>query len=180
MVCPACLTDPRDLREAPSVCPVCGAHLTAGESVTSIADDIVEDVVEGVVREAAPDGEPLQSAGAVQSLTVVRPVERQVSLLQRAARLPALAWQRPAVRAAVRTGASAVALSLAARAARHWLRPGAPSIPSAPRRARAESALPALMDAFHERDLARRPDDQRDQGIVVSETFVYIRRVIRR
>ena len=164
MECPACLTD---LREALSRCPVCGADLTH-------ADAAAPSIVEGEVREAAPDGERLESAAAVHTLTVVRPAEQQVTLLQRAAQLPARAWQRPVVRAAVKTGASAVALSLAARAARQWLRP------STPRRSVPASALPTLMDALRERDLARRADDTRDQGVVVSETFVYIRRVIRR
>lgn len=169
MECPACLTD---LLEAPGRCPVCDADLTRADAA---APTIVEGVVEGEVREAAPDGERLESATAVHTLTVVRPAEQQVSLLQRAAQLPALAWQRPVVRAAVKTGASAVALSLAARAARQWLRPGATPSRSAP-----TSALPTLIDALRERDPARRTGDTGDQGVVVSETFVYIRRVIRR
>ena len=168
MVCPTCLTD---LREAPSRCSVCGTDLATAEATPPL----MEGIVEGVVREAPLDGEHLESTAAVHTLTVVRPAERQVSLLQRAALLPALAWQQPAVRAAVKTGASAVALSLAARAARQWLRPTV-----IPRPSLSESALPALMDALRERDLARRPDGPRDQGAVVSETFVYIRRVIRR
>lgn len=169
MECPTCLTD---LREAPGRCPVCGADLARMDATVSLP--IAEGVVEGVVREAAPDGERLESTAAVHTLTVVRPAERQVSLLQRAAQLPALAWQRPAVRAAVKTGASAVVLSLAARAARQWLRP------SIPRRSVPASALPALVDALRERDPANHASDPYDQGVVVSETFVYIRRVIRR
>lgn len=176
MVCPACLTD---LREAPIRCPVCGADLTRADAALPPArvdrvEDRVDRIVEGEVREAAPDGERLESATAVHTLTVVYPAERQVSLIQRAAQLPALAWQRPAVRAAVKTGASAVALSLAARVARQWLRP------SIPRRPVPTSSLPALMDALRERDLTRRASDPHDQSVVVSETFVYIRRVIRR
>jgi len=171
MECPACLTV---LWEAPGRCPVCGADLTRADIAASTSVDRVDTIVEGKVREAAPDGEPLESAAAIHTLTVVRPAEQQVSLLQRASRLPALAWQRPAVRAAVKTGASAVALSLAARAARQWLRP------SAARRSMANSALPPLMDALRERGLARDNGSPHDQGVVVSETFVYIRRVIRR
>jgi hypothetical protein len=169
MECPTCLTD---LREAAGRCHVCGADLARTDATAS--RPIVEGVVEGVVREAAPDGERLESAAAVHTLTIVRPAEQQVSLLQRAAQLPALAWQRPAVRAAVKTGASAVALSLAARAARQWLRP------SVARRPLSASALPTLMDALRERDPARDNGSPHDQGVVVSETLVYIRRVIRR
>lgn len=169
MECPTCLTD---LREAAGRCPVCGADLARTDATAS--PPIAEGVVEGVVREAAPDGERLESAAAVHTLTIVRPAEQQVSLLQRAAQLPALAWQRPAVRAAVKTGASAVALSLAARAARQWLRP------SAPHRSLPANALPTLMDALRERDPVRDNGSSHDQGVVVSETFVYIRRAIRR
>jgi hypothetical protein len=172
MVCPACLSD---LREAPGRCPICGADLARADAAPPPASvDRVDRIVEGEVCEATPDGERLESAAAVHTLTVVRPVEQQVSLIQRAAQLPALAWQRPAVRAAVKTGASAVALSLAARAVRQWLRPGAA------RRTVPTSALSTLMDALRERDLTRDNGSPHDQGVVVSETFVYIRRVIRR
>src|SRR5690348_18464170 len=94
MECPACLTV---LWEAPGRCPVCGADLTRADIAASTSVDRVDTIVEGKVREAAPDGEPLEAAAAIHPLTVLRPAEPPVPPLQPASRLPAPAWPPPAL-----------------------------------------------------------------------------------
>lgn len=137
------------------------------------AGDAVE-VVEATAEVGS--GEPAlmgtEASSEVNALTVSEPSSRfTLPVPVRLAELSVAAWRQPAVRAAVKTGASALALSLAMRAARRALiRPTA-------RRAVTRAVLPALTDLLQP-EVPNERDHER--GAVVVETFVYMRRVVRR
>ncbi|HLZ23592.1 MAG TPA: hypothetical protein VKQ30_15880 [Ktedonobacterales bacterium] len=162
MFCPTCQTV---VWSAPDICPTCGGmmrEVAAGDSV-----EVVEGSAELGVGEPAKDDatssemSALAVAGSSGRVTLPAPV--------RLAEVSVAAWRQPAVRAAIKTGASALALTLAMRAARHMLaRPPA-------RRAAIRTVLPTLSDL-----LQSEAPDGRERGTMVIETFVYVRRVIRR
>ncbi len=83
-----------------------------------------------------------------------------------------LAWQQPAVRSAVKTGAGAILLSLAMRAARQWL------LEPRHRRTVTNALEPALGELLRPAEGERRRWSQR--GVEVTETFIYVRRTVRR
>jgi hypothetical protein len=82
------------------------------------------------------------------------------------ASLPAQLWRQPAVRAAARTGAAAIALSMALRLARGWL---AHSLA----RGASRSIAPALTKNLPEVSLPRRMA----RGAETVETWIYVRQV---
>lgn len=166
MFCPTCQTVVRD---GPGVCPACGGTLR-GLAATDEIDEI--EVVE-VIAELMPDSAPDPLDGDVSPDSVastalaVRPASRELSpALSRAGQFAVAAWRQPAVRAAVKTGASAVALSLAMRIARQAL-----ASPSA-RRTVVRDALPSLSDLFHS------GNETPGGRYVVVETYIYMRRVV--
>jgi hypothetical protein len=135
--------------------------------------------IENLAQQAWHGGALDDEAPAEQverALVVRRQPEAPVTVFERVTALPALAWSQPAVRAVVKTSAGAVALALAARAARRWLA-GSPR----PRGA-GERLLPALADALGSPQNRPRTRHERgsDDGALVVETFIYARRVIRR
>jgi hypothetical protein len=137
-------------------------EVAAGDAV-----DVVEATAEVGAGEPVADSETPVQAGALAVAEPSGPFALPVPM--RLAELTLVAWRQPAVRAAVKTGASALALSLALRAARHILtHPGA-------RRAVTRSALPSLSGL-----LQPESSDGREHGAMVIETYVYMRRVIRR
>ena len=165
MFCPACQAV---LPHEAERCPTCDAELRPALAVDSVA--LVEAAAVTPVEPAA-DREP-------GTAIVVRGAQdRALTSLTRAAQLPALVWRRPAVRAAVKTGASAVALSLALRAARMLL---AARRQTARQPVPANSLLPTLTDLLrtHEQPPATSSPD-RPQARVVSETIIYIRHSMR-
>lgn len=165
MFCPTCQMVVPD---GPGVCPACGDTLRDLAATDEI--EVVEVTAELMpdVATVPPDGSAIPDAIPATALAV-RPAAAELSpALTRAGQLAIAAWRQPAVRAAVKTGASAVALSLAFRAARQAL-----ASPSA-RRAVARDALPSLSDLFH---TGNEPPDGR---YVVVETYIYMRRVVRR
>src|SRR5262249_7132222 len=88
-------------------------------------DDVAEDVQDGViVAWAAKDELGEASVEVPESTTALAlvPREHPRSVLGRLSHAGALAWRQPVVRAVVRTGASAVALSVALRMAGHLVR----------------------------------------------------------
>lgn len=169
MFCPTCQTV---LREAPELCPACG------ETMRPIAASDAVEVVEGTAESGVYTAVRLDEVSGIddvpaQSFALVAP-SRQPALpvLARLPELTAQVWRQPAVRAAVKTGASAIALSLAVRAARVALSG------RGPRRALTSTALPALSDLLAPRESAL-PSQRAQYGEVV-ETYIYMRRVIRR
>jgi hypothetical protein len=134
------------------------------------ASDAIE-VVEGtVVAEEAVELAGT-SSGTGTALAVIPERARGAPALRRLSGVPALLWRQPGVRAAVKTGAGTVMLTLALRAARQV----------AARRSlygASGSMLPTLADLLRGPEEARRRQGTRTAQ--VTETFIYIRRVTRR
>lgn len=164
MYCPTCQMAVRDSHD---YCPTCGGTMRD----VAATDDI--EVVE-VTAEVMPEtpmtstGEPATNGDIIRTLAVRRASGELTPAFSRAREVALAAWRQPAVRAAVRTGASAVALSLAVRLARQAI---------ASPRARGtvtRTALPALSEFF-------RPETEGPSGdYEVVETIFYMRRVVRR
>lgn len=125
-------------------------------------------VVEGqVAREDTPS----------RALVVASREERH-PVLSALAGLPAAAWRRPVVRAAVRTGASAVALSVATRLATRWVRSRAARGAALDAGLRATSGVPMLGSLLEQ--TPRLPQRQRGRHTtVITEAFIYARRIER-
>jgi hypothetical protein len=169
MLCPTCQTV---LLDSPERCPACGERLRPTEAGERGADGEASRSQEGadaargeattVVRETA--------------LVPVAPAERPLSPLARISAVPAAVWSRPAVRAAVKTGASVVALSLALRLARQALAArGTPGRLAAP-------ALPRLLAETlpQPRRSGRRGEPvSNGTGAYSEEVFIFARRVVR-
>ena len=181
MYCPTCqmILAASDALTAETWCPVCGAAMraqTTADAVGTTGNAVMR--MEGVPEQHWICGYVPADYDPKPPMAVIlrRQKEDAVAMFKRAAALPALAWRQPAVRAAVKAGAGAVALSLAARAARTWL--------AQPRRGRAtgQRLLPSLADALgspNSRAGVRRERGP-DEATVVIETFIYARHVIRR
>lgn len=161
MFCPTCQTV---VWAALETCPTCGGTMREVEAGDAV--DVVEATAEIGTGEPAAG---LDASGVPDPLAVAATSERMaLPVSVRLAELTFAAWRQPAVRAAVKTGASALALSLAMRAARHaLLRPST-------RRVVLRPVLPTLSDL-----LPSEADARRERGPVVIETFVYVRRVVR-
>lgn len=177
MYCPTCQLA---LVETVETCPTCGdplRPLAASDVVIS-----VEGIAQGQTLAASPD-EALQSEDIPPEGESLLPVvirRGETRVLPRLPELTALVWREPRVRAAVKTGASAIALSLAMRAAGKML---------ADRRAR-PVALRAATSLLGERlrpqprRLSGSPSDTASGEIFeVMETYIsvrHVRRVVRR
>lgn len=167
MFCPTCQTV---MRIDGALCPTCGDAIHP-----ILATDVVESV-EGSAAFAdgeAPDmhGDTTIAIREAMGTHLVAQDKEQVSLLARIPELSLIAWQQPAVRSAVKTGAGAIMLSLAMRAARQWL--------LEPRRQKAvtDSLMPALGDLLRPGERIQRRGPGR--GAEVTETFIYVRRTLR-
>lgn len=168
MFCPTCQTV---MRVDGVLCPTCGDAIHPIQ-----ASDIVEAVesnavyAEGVA--AGANGDATITLTAPMDTALVARAEKRTSLLARLPELSLIAWQQPAVRSAVTTGAGAIALSLAMRVARQWL--------LEPRRRGtvADSLVPPLGDLLRPAEREQRQWPRR--GVEVTETFIYIRRSFRR
>lgn len=167
MFCPTCQTV---MRVDGALCPACGDAIHP-----ILATDVVE-AVEGsaaYAEGAAPsgNGDPAITIAEAADTALVTQEKKQMSLLTRIPELSLRAWQQPAVRTAVRTGAGAIALSLALRVARQWL--------LEPRRQAAvvDSLVPTLGELLRPAEAVQRRSPRR--GVEVSETIVYVRRTIR-
>jgi hypothetical protein len=181
MYCPTCHTvvAASDELTSETHCPVCGASLLqpvrTADAVVTFEDAVVR--VEGAPEQHWICGyRPEYDPKPPMAVILRRRKQEAVAVCERVAALPALAWRQPAVQAAVKTGAGAIALSLAAHAARRWLEG------SHRGRAGGEGLLPALADALGSPDHGPRLRRERepDEGALVVETFIYARRVIRR
>lgn len=180
MTCPACLTE----HLSPAVrCPHCGASLAALSRAAWGGWDGADDMIEGTIieYEATGDSVPPGSADASsdgEQSTLSRASTPSTSLVVARPALPSLParlWRQPAVRAVAQASMGALALTLGMRLLRGALtRPRATS-------QLASSALPAIRQLFDarvpRRSLLTVPDNP---GGEVVETFIYIRRVVRR
>ena len=173
MYCPTCQLA---LVETVETCPTCGDPLRPLASSDLVLS--VEGVAQGETVAASPDD--TLRAGDTQpgddSLLPVVIQRGETRMLPRLPELTTLVWREPRVRAAVKTGASAIALSLAMRAAGKML---------ANRRTR-PVALRAATSLLGERlrPLPRRvsaSDSSAGGGEIfeIMETYISVRRVRR-
>ncbi len=168
MFCPACQTV---IRVDGAHCPTCGDAMHP-----ILATDVVE-VVESSAA-LAESAAPGANAGVALTIRGTRDADlvvqgkKQGTLLARIPELSLLAWQQPAVRSAVKTGAGAIMLSLAMRVARQWL------LEPSRRRAMTDSLVPTLGELL--RPAAREQRHWPRRGVEVTETFIYVRRTLRR
>lgn len=167
MFCPACQTV---MRVDGTLCPTCGDAMHP-----ILSTDIVE-----VVESSAAFTEsetPSAHGDAALTIRVTRDADlvvqgkKQDSLLSRIPELSVIAWQQPAVRSAVKTGAGAIMLSLAMRVARQWL------LEPSRRRAVTDSLVPTLGELL--RPAVREQRRWPRGGAEVTETFIYVRRIVR-
>ena len=166
MYCPTCGVV---VRNSSGLCPTCGATLTAAPEDMREVVEVIGEVMPDTPPEDATDSEATRVYVPSAALTVRRGSSELVPPLARAGQLAQAAWRQPAVRAAVKTSVSALALSLAMRAARQAL-----TGPHAIHRDAARGMLPSLADIF----ASERGD--RDGEYEVVETVFYMRRVVRR
>src|SRR5579885_3586837 len=134
-------------------------------------DDIPERAEDDAAPEWTSEGEAVAESAvpASTALTVVSQ-QRPRSVLTALSHAGAVAWRQPVVRSVVRTGASAVALSVVLRVA------GRLVTSRTARRVATSAALPALTELL---EPGERPIGRRGRDIEVSETFIYVRRITR-
>jgi len=164
------------LRADDAVCPACGRPAPAARAT------IVEGTILPDVNPAPPPGEfasppPGAAEETIPPARALVPAQPAHPALAALAHLPACAWRRPAVRSAVKTGAGAVALTVALRLAGRWV------TSRGARQAAGESLLPALADLLAQgedgRAIARRAIARRGRHGEITETFIYLRRTVR-
>ncbi len=136
-------------------------------------DDIPEHAQSDVMPAWVAENEVVEERAIAEStaLTVV-PQPRSRSVLAAISHAGALAWRQPAVRAAVRTGASAIAFSVALQVAGRLV---------AGRNARhavTQAALPGLMDLLKPGE-RHAPRPRRRRGVEVTETVIFMQRTTR-
>lgn len=162
----------RLLREAEIHCPACGHPVMW--PARSAQSQVVEGTLErGAISEATQpdDATDPRLASSLPLLDPRTPLVHPV--LGTVGRLPALAWRRPEVRAAVRTGATAVLLSMTMRMVGRWLaRRSAPPVPT--------SDLTRAMTDLLGGEQPLPPAETRRRRRDVSETFIFIRRATHR
>ena len=166
MFCPSCQTV---VRGGPGFCPTCGdtmRDVSATDAVEVV--EVTAAVMPGMPADVSAYNDPSRERDTTMALAVRRPTGDLAPALARAGQLALAAWRQPAVRAAVKTGTTAVALSLAVRAARQAM------VPSRARRAATRTMLPSLADLMARENEPNRGDYQ------VVETVFYMRRVVRR
>lgn len=107
---------------------------------------------------------------------VVASREERHPVFSALAGLPAAAWRRPVVRAAIRTGASAVALSVATRFATRWVRSRVARGAALDAGLRAASGVPMLGSLLEQ--TPQLPQRRRGRHTtVITEAFIYARRI---
>lgn len=175
MYCPTCQLA---LVETVEACPTCGDSLrplAASDVVRS-----VEGMAHSEILPPSSDETPFDGEATSDGVSLLPVVSRrgETRMLTRLPELTALVWREPRVRAAVKTGAGAIALSLAMRAAGRML---------TDRRSR-PVALRAATSLLGER---LRPQRRRASGpsstsgeiFEIMETYIsvrHVRRVVRR
>lgn len=156
-------------------CPACGhpmgTTVAAGGNCVASQTRVVESSADG--HELRVSYMPARVAREDQRELV--PTTLAYPILATLAQLPALAWRQPVVRSAVKTGASAVALTVAMRVA------GKVFASRGAREVARESLLPALADLISPAESDPRPlrRSRRARGEQISEIFIYMRRTVR-
>jgi hypothetical protein len=149
MFCPTCHAA---LQARSDACPACGHTLRPIQRTDSV--EVVEVMQPSLPGTAAPLARP-----------------RPAPVLARFPRLGLAAWQRPAIRTAVRTGATALALSLTLRVVRGWM------AAQRPRDTLATGILPRVVELLRQ-DAG--VSERRLPHCEVEETIIVARRVVRR
>ena len=165
-------------------CPTCGASAAPDANYCIACGQPLQPLHERPVRrslapvriiEAESQAEPEEPRPETALVEQAEPAE-QSRALAALPRLAALAWRQPAVRSAVTTGASAVALSLV------WRVAGAALSGGKARRAllpAGESMAPLVGDLLRGATPSKRLRRRGRRGEIVEEV-VYIRRIFRR
>jgi hypothetical protein len=186
MLCPTCQTVALTTLER---CPSCGQELrrvVPEGALTSVAAVVPpcpgDNHSTATVPSAAAESPIVGTFAGLRerpelALIVAEPVARRLPLLARVPELPALAWRQPVVRAVVKTGAGALVLSLAVRAARQALAGRGRAGVSPP-----HDALPRLLAELlpPEEPARRHTSVRRAPAAEVTEVLLYARRVARR
>jgi hypothetical protein len=180
-----------DVSSPLSACPACGASATreasycvaCGQPIRRLAQvRIVE--ADGSAPSAQPDEQPDEQPDPMNTMALATGAtsgEPSLTLGERLTTLASVAWRQPAVRSAVTTGASAVALSLVWRVAGAALRGGRARrmlLAQAERESLAPMVNELLRGATPGKRLRRRGRRGRRGEII--EEMVYVRRIFRR
>ena len=159
-------------------CPACGREAGAVDALVELR--VVEGWIEAneldrltrpAAHEAAPDEK--YNRALVPVTSAAHPA------LTALARLPSRAWRQPIVRSAVKTGASALALTVALRLVRRIA--GRMVASRGGRQVTRASVLPMLTDILRQGENGRdgRAITRRGRSGEVIETFIYLRRTVR-
>lgn len=154
------------------ICPTCQAVVDAADALCPACARPQPHAAtrDPLVIEAAGAQSPAAATGASTTPRALVPVRAVQNPLRTVLpQLPALVWRQPAVRAIARTGASAVALSVALRLVGHWARA---------RRLAAEGTVTHRL-AEDLLGLPPQPAHHARRGIISEETLVYLRRTVR-
>ena len=168
MYCPTCQSALAEIAEA---CPTCGDDLRPIEATDTVLS------VEGAARADAipdsPDAPSLVGEAETDRASLLPVVSRRgdTRAIARLPQLSVLAWRQPGVRAAVKTGAGAIALSLAMRAAGRML---------TDRRSRSLASR-AVTSLLGEQLRPARPSGapSHSETFEIMETYISVRRVRR-
>lgn len=164
-------------------CPRCGASLA---TIPPVAWDDANEVIEGTIIEYAATGDGPQAENMEMEVasdeglpTIAHEATPSTSLVVARPALPSLPvrlWRQPAVRAVAQASAGALALTLGMRLLR-----GALTRPRATGQF-ASSALPVLRQMFDSRAPISRSSlpATSDDAAEIVETFIYMRRIVRR
>ncbi|MFI5278031.1 MAG: hypothetical protein ACHQ1E_12230 [Ktedonobacterales bacterium] len=173
-----------DVSSPQSACPACGASATreasycvaCGQPIRRLASvRIVE--ADGSAPSAQPDEQP-DPMNTMALATGATSGEPSLTLGERLTTLASVAWRQPAVRSAVTTGASAVALSLVWRVAGAALR-GGRARRMLLAQAEGESLAPMVNELLHGATPGKRLRRRGRRGEIIEE-MVYVRRIFRR
>lgn len=171
MYCPTCQVVLAEVAEA---CPTCGESLrpvALTDAVRSVEGSARTEAVVASVATAPAPGEANTPGASLLPAIRERPETR---VLARLPRLTVVAWSQPKVRAAMKTGASALALTLAMRAAGRML---------TDRRSRggASRAVGSLLGEALRPTRPTRASDSASHGEMVEilETYISVRTVRR-
>jgi len=163
-----------ELAAGERTCPACGREV--GSQDAHAASRVVEGSIESSELDRLDRITACEAALDNKVSRALAPVAPAHPALTALARLPVLAWRQPIVRSAVKTGASALALTVALRLA------GRMVASRGGRQVARESLLPAVADLLQQGENGQpitQPITRRSGHGEISETFVYIRRTVR-
>lgn len=167
-----------------SACSSCGASATREASYCMACGQPIRRLAPVRIVEAdgpalsAPLDEPPDALSQMALATGATSGEAPLTLGERLTTLASLAWRQPAVRSAVTTGASAVALSLVWRVAGAALR-GGRARRMLLAQAERESLAPMVNELLRGATPGKRLRRRGRRGEIIEE-MVYVRRVFRR